>query len=193
MVLRLPLRHFLAFPKMWRSHVFREAHKRNFELFDKLWSLKVIWTFFWDLFMALLCSSRWSDQNRYCKTEFVALLTQAFEQDQCELFKPIFLQDTNFLSEGQSLVFFFFFFFFFFLKKIEKIKKFFTTIFHWRTMAMAAMNMVYTGAFSGVGFHLGRCPQGVASVLCKKTPIFGSWHSKLNHLAAISLRLSTAD
>ncbi len=37
---------------------------------------------------------------------------------------------------------------------------------------MAAMNMVSTGGFSGVSFHLRTCPQGVAPVLCKKTPIF---------------------
>jgi hypothetical protein len=36
--------------------------------------------------------------------------------------------------------------------------------------------------FSGVSFHLRRCPQGVASVLCKKTPILGSRRSKLDHL-----------
>ncbi len=34
----------------------------------------------------------------------------------------------------------------------------------------------------GVSFHLRRCPQGVASVLFKKTPIFGSGRSKLDHL-----------
>ncbi len=33
-------------------------------------------------------------------------------------------------------------------------------------MAMAAMNMVSTGGFSGVSFHLRRCPQGVAYVVC---------------------------
>jgi hypothetical protein len=49
-------------------------------------------------------------------------------------------------------------------------------------MAMAAMNMVSAGGFSGVCLHLRRCPQGVASVLCKKTPIFGSRRSKLDHL-----------
>jgi hypothetical protein len=47
---------------------------------------------------------------------------------------------------------------------------------------MAAMNMVSAGGFSGVSFHLNKCPQGVASVLCKKTPIFGSRGSKLDHL-----------
>ncbi len=46
---------------------------------------------------------------------------------------------------------------------------------------MAAMNLKSAGGFSGVSFHL-RCPQGVASVLCKKTPIFGSRRSKLDHL-----------
>jgi hypothetical protein len=56
------------------------------------------------------------------------------------------------------------------------------TIFHGRTMAMAAMNMVSTGGFSGVSFHSRRCPQAVASVLCEKIPIFGSRRSKLDHL-----------
>ncbi len=32
-------------------------------------------------------------------------LKQAFKQDLCELFEPIFLQDRGFLSEGQSFVF----------------------------------------------------------------------------------------
>ncbi len=49
-------------------------------------------------------------------------------------------------------------------------------------MAMAAMNMVSAGGFWGVSFHLKRCPQGVASVLCQKTSIFGSRRSKLDHL-----------
>jgi hypothetical protein len=47
---------------------------------------------------------------------------------------------------------------------------------------MAAMNMVSAGGFSGISFHLRRCPQGVACVLCKKNPIFGSRRSKLDHL-----------
>jgi hypothetical protein len=47
---------------------------------------------------------------------------------------------------------------------------------------MAAMNMVSAGGFWGVSFHLRRCPQGVASVLCKKIPIFGSRRSKFDHL-----------
>jgi hypothetical protein len=52
-------------------------------------------------------------------------------------------------------------------------------------MAIAAMNMVPAGGFSGISFHLRRCPQGVASVLGKKTPIFGSRRSKLDHLTVI--------
>jgi hypothetical protein len=48
-------------------------------------------------------------------------------------------------------------------------------------MAMAAMNMVSAWGFSGVSFHLRTCPQVVASVLCKKTPSFGSRPSKLDH------------
>jgi hypothetical protein len=48
---------------------------------------------------------------------------------------------------------------------------------------MTAMNMVSAaGGFSGVSFHLRRCPQGVASVLNKKTPTFGSRRSKLDKL-----------
>jgi hypothetical protein len=48
---------------------------------------------------------------------------------------------------------------------------------------MAAMNMVSARGFSGVSFHLRTCPQGVACVLSKKTPIlFGSRRSKLDHL-----------
>ncbi len=60
--------------------------------------------------------------------------------------------------------------------------KIFTDFSQENTMAMVTMNMVSTGRFSGVSFHLRRCPQGVASVLCKKTPIFGSQRSKLDHL-----------
>jgi hypothetical protein len=55
--------------------------------------------------------------------------------------------------------------------------------------AMAAMNIVSARWFSGVSFHLRRCPQGVASVLCKKTPIFGSQLSKLDHLTVCSRRV----
>ncbi len=54
-------------------------------------------------------------------------------------------------------------------------------------MAMAVMNMVSAGGFSGVSFHFRRCPQGVASVLCKKIPIFGSRLSKLDHLTVPSV------
>ncbi len=57
-----------------------------------------------------------------------------------------------------------------------------SAIFNGRTMAMAAMNMVSAGGFSGVSFHLRRCQQGVASVLCMKTPIFESQRSKLDNL-----------
>jgi hypothetical protein len=40
-------------------------------------------------------------------------------------------------------------------------------------MAMAAMNMMSAGGFSGFSFHLRRSPQGVASVVCNKP--FISW------------------
>ncbi len=47
---------------------------------------------------------------------------------------------------------------------------------------MAVMNMASAGGFFGLSFHLRRCPQGVASVLCKKPPIFASRRSKLDNL-----------
>ncbi len=47
---------------------------------------------------------------------------------------------------------------------------------------MAAMDRVSTGGFLGASFHVEKCPQGVASVLCKKTPSFGSRRSKLDHM-----------
>ncbi len=47
---------------------------------------------------------------------------------------------------------------------------------------MAAMEMVSKEEFSGLSFQLKICPQGVASVLFKKTPTFGSRRSKLDHL-----------
>ncbi len=45
-------------------------------------------------------------------------------------------------------------------------------MFHGRIVAMAAMNMVSAMGFSGVSFHLRRYPQGVATVLRRKTPFF---------------------
>jgi hypothetical protein len=39
--------------------------------------------------------------------------------------------------------------------------------------------------FFGVSFNLRTCPQGVASVLRKKTSIFGSRRSKLDHLTVL--------
>jgi hypothetical protein len=113
---------------------------------------------FWGSFMALLCSSRWSDQ-KCCKTECVALKT-SFKQDQCKLFKPIFLQDTDFYSKGRSFLFF---------TKISKSLK----IFHGRTMAMAAMNIVSAWGFSVGKLSLRRCPQGSPLYFVRKPPSLG--------------------
>ncbi len=74
LVLRLALRHFYAFDKIWRSLVLREAHKRKFELFDVTLIFQGHLNVFWGWLMAFLCSSRWSDQ-KCCKTECVALKT----------------------------------------------------------------------------------------------------------------------
>ncbi len=52
-------------------------------------------------------------------------------------------------------------------------------------MARAAMDKVPTGGFSGVRFHLEKCPQGVASVLFKKSSTVGFRRSKLGHLTVI--------
>ncbi len=60
-------------------------------------------------------------------------------------------------------------------------------------MAMAAMNMVSAEGFSGASVHLRTCPQGVASVLCKNTPIFGSRGSKLDHLTVDEVAFSRWD
>jgi hypothetical protein len=49
-------------------------------------------------------------------------------------------------------------------------------------MAMVAMNMVSAGEVLGVSFYLRGCLQGIACVLWKKTPVFGSQGSKLGHL-----------
>jgi hypothetical protein len=47
---------------------------------------------------------------------------------------------------------------------------------------MATMNLVSARGFSGVSFHFKKCPQGVAALLFKKTPIFGCRGSKLDLL-----------
>jgi hypothetical protein len=63
-----------------------------------------------------------------------------------------------------------------FLQNFENVR-FFT-----RTMAVAAMDMVSTGGFWGLSFHLEICPQGVAFLLFKNNPTFGSRRSKFDHL-----------
>jgi hypothetical protein len=47
---------------------------------------------------------------------------------------------------------------------------------------------VSAGGFSGGKLSFKKMSAGVASVLCKKTPIFGSRRSKLDHLTVRSLR-----
>ncbi len=49
------------------------------------------------------------------------------------------------------------------------------------------LQQFFTGGFLRVSFHLRRCSQGVASVPCKKTLIFGSRRSKLDNLTGNSL------
>ncbi len=53
-------KHFLKF----EGHTSSGRHtNETLNSLAKLWSFKVIWTFFWVSVMALLCSSRWSDLN----------------------------------------------------------------------------------------------------------------------------------
>jgi hypothetical protein len=120
--------------------------------------------------MVLPCSSWWSNQ-KCCKTKWVALKTSFLTRPMWAL-QTHFLARYRFLKWGSKFCIF---------TKLWKS----STISHGRTMAMAAMNMVSTEGFSGVSFHLRRCPQWVASVLCKKTPIFGSRRSKLDHLTLV--------
>jgi hypothetical protein len=140
----------------------------------KIWSFKVIWTF--SGARSWLCCAPVYGLTKHVVKQNVYPFKHAFKQDQCELFKPIFLQDTIFSSEGQSFVFY---------TKLWKS----STIYNGRTMVMAVMNMASAGGFSGVRFHLRRCPQGVASVHCKKIPHFrvptikvrppnGTWHAR---------------
>ncbi len=52
---------------------------------------------------------------------------------------------------------------------------------------MAAMEMVSTGWVMGVSFQFEKCTQGVASVLFKKIPTFGSRRPNLDHLTVLLL------
>jgi hypothetical protein len=57
-----------------------------------------------------------------------------------------------------------------------------------RTMAMAAMGMVSAGGLLGMGFHKKKYPQGVASAVFEKTPVFGVGLPKLDHLTVRTIQ-----
>ncbi len=122
----------------------------------------------WGSFMALLCSSRWSNQ-KCCKTECVALKTSFLKRPMRAL-QTHFLARYRFLKWGSKFRNFFY--------ETSKIFNDFSRENHGHG---GHEHGVYRGV-SGVSFHIRWCPQGVASVLCKKTPIFGSRRSKLDHL-----------
>ncbi len=164
---RLSLRHFWAFPKIWRSHVFRDAHKRTFEVVDEALIFQGHLNVLWGSFMALLCSSRWSDQ-KCCKTDCVALKT-GFQTRPMRAFRTHVLARYWFLKWGSKFHIFY---------KTLKIFNHFSRENHGHGDHEHGVRR----GFSGVSFHLRRCPQGVVSVLCKKTPIFRSRRSKLDHL-----------
>jgi hypothetical protein len=167
----LSLRPFLTFPQIWRSNVSREAHKQNFELVDETLIFQGHLNVIWGSFVALLCSSRWSDQ-KCCKTECVALKT-SFQT------RPRWSLETHFLAKYR------------FIKWRLKSCIFYVTLQTYNDFSRE--NHGHGGhehgirrGGSGVSFHLRRCPQGIASVLCKETPIFGSRRSKLDNLTVHS-------
>ncbi len=55
----------------------------------------------------------------------------------------------------------------YFLHNFENLQRFFTG----EPLAWRPWTWCLQGGFLGVSFHLRRCPQGVASILCKKTPL----------------------
>ncbi len=109
LLLRLPLRHFLAFPKFWRSHVFRDSHKPNFELVHETLIFQGHLNI-WGSFMASLCSGRWSDQI-CCKTEcVVALKTKLSNKTNVSSLNP-FSCKIQICKVRVEVSFFFWFFF----------------------------------------------------------------------------------
>jgi hypothetical protein len=85
---------FLSISQNLKVTVFREAHKRNFELVDETLIFQGHLNVFCGSFMASLCSSRWSDQN--CKTDCVTLKT-SFQS------KPVWAILTDFLARYRYL------------------------------------------------------------------------------------------
>jgi hypothetical protein len=89
---------------------------------------------FWGSFMVSLCSSKWSDQ-KCCKTECV-VFKLSFQTRPMWALQTHFLARHRFLKQGSKFCIF---------TKLWKC----STIFHGRTIAVAAMNMVSTGGFRG--------------------------------------------
>ncbi len=120
--------------------------------------------------MALLCSSKWSDQ-KCCKTECEGLKT-SFQT------RPMWALQTHVLARYR------------FLKWWSKFHKFYKTLkifneFSWENHGHGGHEHGVRRGFLAVSLHLRRCLQGVASVLRKKIPIFGSWQSMLDHLMVL--------
>jgi hypothetical protein len=144
-----------------------EAHKQNFAVVDETLIFQGHLNIFWSSFMALLCSSTWSDQK--CrKTECVALKI-SFQTRRMWALWTHYLARYRFLRWGSK----------FCIYKTLKILKDFSRENH----GHGGHEHGVCRWFSGVSFHLRRRPHVVASVLCKKTPIFGSRRSKLDHLS----------
>ncbi len=108
-------------------------------------------------FMALLCSSRWSDQ-KCCKAERVALIS-SFQP------RPMWALNTHFLARYR------------FLKWGSKFRIFYKTLkifnnFSRQNHGHGGHEHCVCRGVLGVSCRLRRCPRAVASVLCKKTAIF---------------------
>jgi hypothetical protein len=87
---------FKHFP-IFEGHTSSVMHtNETLNLLTKLWSFKVIWIFFFFGVVHVLCTLVDGLTKNVVKQNVYPLkLKQAFKQDQCELFKPIFLQEAD--------------------------------------------------------------------------------------------------
>ncbi len=123
---------------------------------------------FWCSFMAFLCSSRWSDQ-KYCKTECAVALKPSFQTRPMRAFSTLFLARYRILKWGLRFRIFY------------KTLEIFNDFSRENHSHGGHEHGVRRGVFGG-RLSFGKMSAGGASVLCKKTPIFGSQRSKLDNL-----------
>ncbi len=132
-------------------------------------------SFFFGSFMASLCSSRWSDR-KCCKRECCVAHKRSFQTRPMWAFCTHVLARYRFLKWRSKFRIFFFY---------ETLKSF--NDFSRENHGHGSHEHGVRRGFTRVSFHLRRCPHAVASVLCKKTPIFWSRRrSKSDHLTVQS-------